>query len=59
MTRRTYTPDELRELAKDRGPFYSDNSRAALEYCADVMQAADKAIDEYRRREAAMKEPQP
>jgi hypothetical protein len=57
MTRRTYTPAELRELAKDRGPFFQDNARAALEYCADVMQAADKLIDEYRRKEAAIRSP--
>lgn len=49
MTRRTFTPDELRELAKDRSPFFVDTARSALTYCADVLEAADKAV----RHEAA------
>lgn len=53
MTRRTFTPDELRELAKDRGPFFADTARAALIYCADVKAAADEAIQEASRRLAA------
>lgn len=53
MTRRTLTPDELRELAKDRGPFFADTARAALIYCADVKAAADEAIQEASRKLAA------
>lgn len=49
MTRRAFTPDELRVLAKVRGPFFADTARAALAYCADVLDAADKAV----RHEAA------
>lgn len=53
MTRRTYTPVELRKLAADRGPFYADTSRAALMYCADVMEAEQALIVHY---EALMRE---
>lgn len=46
MIRRAYTPAELRQLAKDHGPFFADTARAALEYCADVIEAADAVIKE-------------
>lgn len=45
--RKTYTPNELRELVRHRlGAFYRDESAAALSYAADVIEAAQKVIDE-------------
>jgi hypothetical protein len=48
--RRGYTTDELRALAKDRGPFFAGNARSALLFCADVIDAATAAVEAERRR---------
>jgi hypothetical protein len=45
MKRKTYTPNELRELARQHGPQWADEVRAALNYCADLLEAAAAAID--------------
>ncbi|MBA3622916.1 MAG: hypothetical protein H0W48_00300 [Methylibium sp.] len=42
--RNTYTSDGLRELAKDKGPFFDGAVRAALCFAADVIDAAEVAI---------------
>jgi hypothetical protein len=55
-TRRSWTPDELRELAA-RYPWNkieATNVRAALGYCADLIHAADAVIEENRQRLAGM-----
>ena len=41
MIRKTYTPNELRELATASGPQWAGEVRAALEYCADMLDAAE------------------
>lgn len=51
MTRRTWTPEELREMEKQLAkppysPFLIDNLRAALVYAADLIDAADAAVKE-------------
>lgn len=48
VIRKPYAPEELRELARDRGPFFTGNARSALLYCADVIEAANKAFEEQR-----------
>jgi hypothetical protein len=49
--RRAWTTDELREMSQllakpPYPPFLIDNLRAALNYAADIMDAADIAINE-------------
>lgn len=50
MSRRTWTPAELRDLAKTEPspmlPHLLDTLRQALMYAADVMEAADAVIAE-------------
>jgi hypothetical protein len=54
MSRTAYTPKELRALAKDPGPFFEGNARAALNWQADLMEVAQEAIDaELARVQAA------
>lgn len=51
MTAR-YTPKELRELADSRGknPYWADQVRQALHYAANVLDAADTAVNAERKR---------
>jgi hypothetical protein len=44
MKRKPYTPNELRTLAKQTGPQWEGESRSALTYCADVIDAANSAV---------------
>lgn len=41
-----FTPEALRNLAKDNGPEYAGRSRRALRWCADVIEAADAVVQE-------------
>lgn len=58
--RRTWTTDELREFSRQLAkpppypPFLIDNLRAALDYAADLMDAADAAINGVRGKDAAL-----
>lgn len=49
-TRKPYTPDELRKLARQRGPQWDGEVRNALMYCADLIQAANAVAEELRAR---------
>lgn len=42
--RKPYTPTELRALAKQNGPQWSGEARAALSFAADVIDTANAVI---------------
>lgn len=42
--RKSYTPNELRTLAKQTGPQWSGEAHAALSFAADVIDAANAAL---------------
>lgn len=46
MSEPIFTPEALRNLAKDNGPEYAGRSRRALRWCADVIEAADAVVQE-------------
>lgn len=52
-TRKTYTTSEMRALAKGRGSqFLADESRGALNYAADVIDALQRALESEIKRNA-------
>jgi len=42
--RKTYTPNDIRALAKQSGPQWESEVRAALVFAADLLDAADAAV---------------
>ena len=54
----SYTPDELRKLAKEqKSPFFNGQAAEALVFAADVIDAANDVIAEHQAASQARQEP--